>query len=648
MAVILFTTLGRGSTKGVTNKLFLGLLIVGMIATVADIGNMQINALYKEGATGYRTLLFATYIIYLALRNIMSFVLVYFIYAITRTTYKLRAWKSRFFMGFPLWSLLGLLVTNPFHHLVFNITPDAGYHHGPMMFYLYMVSTAYAVYGIVYLIRYGGFVRKERFVSILVIYALQIAAVLAQSLIKVVRTEMFAMAIGELLMILIVLRPEEIVDSSVGMLTWKAYQNEIRKIALAKHPVQIAVVRISNATQVRAFLGEEKYNAYLKRLAAQMEKSARENKVRAEFYYEAPSNIYIVFDHKVSEYDAYARMPIIFNSIYEKMKTAQTIGMEIETKILVVHYPADIENAEEMLRLGHNFTELMPYYQDVVAAAEIIHTRQYEIEKNLEEVLHNAIENELFEMYYQPIYSVKEDKFTSAEALIRLNDKEFGMISPAYFIPAAEKNGTIQGIGDFVLESVFKFVAEKDVASLGLEYVEINLSIAQCMRKDFPKRIADLQKKYNVKPSQINFEIVETTNNVAGDEADKNIREIALMGYSFSLDDYGTGYSNIRRISSLPLSIIKIDKSLVDVIDTPDGRSILKNAIRMMKDINKEVVIEGVEQSEVAQDVIDMGCDYIQGYYFSKPLPVKRFVSFVLEHNGSSTPLKNLKPDTEN
>jgi EAL domain-containing protein (putative c-di-GMP-specific phosphodiesterase class I) len=114
---------------------------------------------------------------------------------------------------------------------------------------------------------------------------------------------------------------------------------------------------------------------------------------------------------------------------------------------------------------------------------------------------------------------------------------------------------------------------------------------------------------------------------------DRNVRALRNMGYSFSLDDYGVGYSNIQRMSKLPLDIIKIDKSLVDEMFTEDGQVIIRNTVRMMQDISKELVIEGVETREEMEALAALSCDFIQGYYYSKPLPPEEFVRFLQTRN---------------
>ena len=184
-----------------------------------------------------------------------------------------------------------------------------------------------------------------------------------------------------------------------------------------------------------------------------------------------------------------------------------------------------------------------------------------------------------------------------------------------------------------MLEEVHRFISENDIASLGLEYIEINLSIAQCMQEELPERLTFLREMYGVPPERINLEITETTYEDMGSVMQFNLEALSGMGYTFSLDDYGTGYSNMQRVSKLPLKIIKLDKSLVDDMGSDDGMSIVRNTIKMMRDIDKELVAEGVETKENLDYLEKIGCHFIQGYYFSKPLPEDEFVMFIKEHN---------------
>ena len=192
-------------------------------------------------------------------------------------------------------------------------------------------------------------------------------------------------------------------------------------------------------------------------------------------------------------------------------------------------------------------------------------------------------------------------------------------------------------IGDEVLEQVFRFISEHDLEALGLEYIEINLSVAQCMQSVLPEKIRHLQQKYNVDPRHVNLEITETTFENISEVVMENVRELIRMGYTFALDDYGIGYSSIQRVNHFPLKLIKIDKSMLDEVSSRNGRMILEHTVRMMQSIGKQLVVEGAETRDAVDVLERMDCDFIQGFYFSEPLPAEAFVRYIEAHNGRET-----------
>jgi len=213
--------------------------------------------------------------------------------------------------------------------------------------------------------------------------------------------------------------------------------------------------------------------------------------------------------------------------------------------------------------------------------------------------------------------------------LVRLRDKKYGYVSPDLFIPAAEKNGAIYQIGEFVFEEVCKFLKSPEFLELGLDCIEINLSVAQCMQPDLAKHLIQIAKKHDVSPRLINLEITETAVENSREVMLNNLKELEAAGFRLSLDDYGIGYSNIQRIATLPLDIVKLDKTFVDRVQQDNMQIILSNTIRMLKDLNLQIVVEGVETAEQLEYISGLHCDYIQGFYFSRPLPKKEFTSFI-------------------
>ncbi len=626
--IIIYTIFVRKSTKGSSNVSFIFLTFFLFFTTVSDILAECYGPFLPMSDKAY-IFFNVNAFCYLLFRNLSGVLYLIFIITYTRTLYRFRKLKTEILFFTPFIIMLAVLCTNPIHHGVYTISRETGYERGPLIAVLYIVSIIYALFGTGYLIYCRKFLETKKWGALISMYVLTFIAVLWQFLDQRYLVEMYSSSIAALMVTLLVLRPEEITDSNVGLPSWKAYKTELHKIVIEKHPVKILVVRYVNAGNIRHFLGEEHFYSYLRIVGETLITFFRDVDRHFELFYESPGTIYGVFEGKAVDYDVLQDMQKIKGIISENTAGYENSGVYLERKVCSISYPKDLDNEEDIIRLGEEFHRLIPPEQIYVKAEELVNTRNYDVGARMDVILNKAITEGGFEMYYQPIYSIRERRFTSAEALIRLNDRDLGFISPGLFIPAAERMGLILPIGDFVLDAVFKFIAGADMDALGIKYIEINLSVVQCLQKDLPEKIRALQKRYGVDPSRVNFEITETSYDDMSSVAMNNVKSLVEMGYSISLDDYGTGYSNIKRVSSLPLKMVKIDKSLVDDLDTQSGRLIIKNVIRMMKDIDKELIAEGVETEKDYNALSEMECDFIQGYYFSKPMPEGEFVEFL-------------------
>ena len=230
---------------------------------------------------------------------------------------------------------------------------------------------------------------------------------------------------------------------------------------------------------------------------------------------------------------------------------------------------------------------------------------------------------------------MKKQKYTCAEALVRLNDPEYGVIPSALFIDYAERTNKIHIIGDFVLQKVCEFIASKEGRSLELESIEVNMSVTQCFETDLITKVRNLLDLYKISSNQLRFEITENAASFNPQIVEKNIKALNRMGINFSLDDYGTGFSNIKKLISLPFDVVKINKEFIDEIENTVSESLVDDMIHMLKSLGKQILIEGIESHERAELFVnlkcedDIACDYLQGYYFSKPLPQSEFVKFM-------------------
>lgn len=256
--------------------------------------------------------------------------------------------------------------------------------------------------------------------------------------------------------------------------------------------------------------------------------------------------------------------------------------------------------------------------------------KEYKERNYIEEEIQNALEQDRVEVHLQPIYSIKEQCFTSAEALVRIRKNTGELIPPGMFIPVAEKSGQILGLGERVFEKVCEFLKREDVKDTGLHYVEINLSVIQCEQENLAQRLIEIVDKYGVNPHKINLEITETASIGSRQILLKNMETLMEHGFTFSLDDFGKGESNLMYIVEMPVSIVKLDYDMSKAFfKSAKARHVVDAVVGMAHKMRIMVVAEGIELKEEADTMIMKDIDYIQGYYYSKPLPMEEAVEFL-------------------
>lgn len=241
---------------------------------------------------------------------------------------------------------------------------------------------------------------------------------------------------------------------------------------------------------------------------------------------------------------------------------------------------------------------------------------------NIQTMLREVVFEQNFTMNYQPQYYAEDKRLRGVEALIRWKDDEGDSISPAVFIPIAEKNGTIVPIGNWVIEkSVQTYAHWRDTYHYPM-LLSLNVSAVQCKQKDFIESLLQIIQKYDVSPEEIELEITETILIEDFGYISGRLTRLRETGVKISLDDFGTGFSSLSYLKGLPIDTLKIDKSFVDTMLTDNNtKIIIESIIYMVKRLGYETIAEGVETEEQFAYLKDLSCDIIQGYYLGRPMP---------------------------
>lgn len=254
--------------------------------------------------------------------------------------------------------------------------------------------------------------------------------------------------------------------------------------------------------------------------------------------------------------------------------------------------------------------------------------------KETETLIQEAIEQDRVEVFYQPIYSAKEEYFASAEALVRIRAEDGNPVPPGVFIPIAEENKMIIDLGKIVFEKVCAFLSQHTPEELGIDYIEVNLSVVQCTEEKLAEDLLAIMQKHGVPAKWINLEITESASIEIKQQILKFMHVLSEAGIHFSLDDFGTGQSNLNYIVDMPVDIVKFDRSMTQsYFQSGRAKYVLDASVQMIHGMGLDIVSEGIETEEQYEIIKNMGIHYIQGYYFSKPLPEKVFLHFLQTHN---------------
>ncbi len=251
-------------------------------------------------------------------------------------------------------------------------------------------------------------------------------------------------------------------------------------------------------------------------------------------------------------------------------------------------------------------------------------------EKSMEQMLDEAMKEDRIEVFYQPIFSTRAKKFVSAEALVRMRDRDGNLVPPGAFIAVAEANGKILQLGEIVFEKVCRFFTKEQLEQYGLHYIEVNLSVVQCGYPGLADDYIGIMEKYQINPRYINLEITESASMAAKKTLLENMRRLMEYGVCFSLDDFSTGQSNLNYIVDMPVDIVKFDREMSQAFFQDEkAKYVMNAAMQMIHGMKLKIVSEGIETEEQYLAMEELSIDYIQGYYFSKPLPEAAFLAFL-------------------
>lgn len=335
----------------------------------------------------------------------------------------------------------------------------------------------------------------------------------------------------------------------------------------------------------------------------------------------------MVYDDDLNP-DAARLFPLLleeFDKLYQTYR--------IDYKIVLIHSDIVIVEGDEYLALNDFILEQLPNNS-------AYHCKNRDIEDFLKSSyilgelkdihLKNDLDDPRIKVYCQPVLNTDLNVFNSAEALMRIQLKECGLIYPDQFIPLAEKNGYIHTLSKIILNKTCKQIKRFEAHNYKINRVSVNFSIQELKDKDFCKDVIEIIRQNDIAFDKIAIELTESRNEADFEMVKNVMNRLQRLGIKFYLDDFGTGYSNFERITSLPIDIIKFDRSLTILANKSEqSRFLVGSFSDIFKQSNYQILFEGVEDDQDENQCLEMNASFLQGFKYSKPIPIECLEEFL-------------------
>ncbi|MBO5550374.1 MAG: EAL domain-containing protein [Lachnospiraceae bacterium] len=593
-------------------KLFQSAVIACFVCLVFDILsivliNMSVHNGFNSGIT---RIVCKFYIMLLVLQGYLGYV-----YVSTGLLPREKAWAKAvriFFHGiFALGEVLMLLLP-----IDFTASGRVVYSFGPSTAVAYALSVVYIITTISITLIYRLKMPGRRFIAMLLWQGIWLLAAVIQFIEPELLLVGFASSFGMVILYIQLENPSEFLDGSTGLFTTNALSVYVHDKYRFGKSFSMFAAKIHYLT---AYVDYNIEQSAVMRTARALVRLGPEPAFRID-----DDTFCVLYDDKNRMYERAANI---------KMQKDNVTDLPAKGTYLLIPDSLIMSGPDEFFRFLHTYLESE---QEILVANEDL-VMELREQNNIKVLIDDALKNDRVEVFYQPFYNVKKDCFDEAEALVRIRLKNGEIVPPGRFIPIAEETGQIIQLGIRVFEKVCLFLSKGEAEKYGLRQVHVNVSAAQFDHENPTGFVMKNIDRYHINPRRINLEITETAAAQSREIMLLNMNRLIEKGVSFSLDDFGTGRSNIDYFVNMPVQNIKFDYNFTrEFFNNEKTKHVLIGMVDILHKMNMGVVAEGIETEEQVKVMKNMGVEFIQGFYYSKPIPENEFLAYLKDHNGDA------------
>lgn len=593
------------------NRAFLAILVIDICTELFECISFRLNETWPEHAPALLWILNLLFFVFAFIRSYM-----FFVFTVSVLDAKTLI-RSELHVLAPIVYIPCVLIalTTPMTYWLFRIRD--GFQAGPAYWTLYGCGCAYPIFSIIAVLRHRRELSIHEIISLVAIQLILLVGNLARFLMPtyVVMNTFCLMAI--VVIFISFLNPDLFLSERGYAYNLPAFQALLEECYRRKRSCRVLGFTIQNYNEHRELFGGKQMDAALIGINRYLTETCPQ---LSSFYLR--SGCYAMVGHNKPNLEALKQQ--ISARFAEPWKTGACelrLSLSfVEADMLQMDCPSDRLVNTLMISLDELNRAAEPDASRSLKESIAEISQKLDIRKCLED----ALDNDKLEVFLQPLVDCRSGRRIAAEALVRLRNERGKLIRPDLFISMAEQEGYIVRLGEQVLSKVCRFVRDNDMQSLGVRWINVNLSPVQFMSRDVPERFAGILAEYGVDQEMIHLEITEQSM-IDFSLLRNQITDLHDNGFQFALDDYGSGYSNLSRVRQYPFSNIKIDMEVVRNY-CRDKDMLLPALIRGFKQMNLSITAEGIETEEMAGAMKEICCDYLQGYYFSRPVPMDEFV----------------------
>ena len=619
LLLVLRNFLDQKRAEDLNSRVFLFFAVIGILDVIAElVSNYYITS--GDGDFGLAAVVTTT--IFYLFQALLPYALL--CYIMTLHDNKLISVKKMLLAGLATILLASIVLTNPFTEKLFYFDVSAGYVEGPWYRLMYYSALFHLAVILILVISWRKEFGPQKTKVILDILILCGCGVLVQLLYYPLLMTGFGMSLGILALFLTINNPNANRDSLTGVYNHLYLTRRSDELIAAGKSFHIITIYLYQLKHINKVAGVEGGDLILQLTAKKLEELCGSRVFRIT------GKRFLVLTMSLQEYEYYiTQIKKMFETDMQldadSSKPATPVilsgivhGQKLGTSGLMLEYAEYLES----LSMQNGIIEVIQDDQQTMDG--------FLYNKKVEQYLHTAIAQDLFEVYYQPVYSTAKNDFVTLEALSRLHHPELGWIAPDVFIQIAEKNHMIEQITDLQFKRICMFINEHRDLMKKLFNIKVNLSSLDLMRSDCSSHFIRMMDDMDIHHDWIQFEITETVATEYNAGLGMVIDGFMAAGVRLCLDDFGSGYANLNTVMRLPFSAIKIDRTLLfDICNDKKRAMFYQSIVETFHRMGYSIVSEGVETEEEMSLLSSWGADMIQGYYFSRPLPVDELLKLL-------------------